>query len=748
MSKVGLPRGTWMPGLLSSGATALLSVIAVFMMFSAFMFYDDEGYVLISLRNFAEHGHLYREVYSQYGPFPYALYYVLHLLGFPFTHTAGRLLTIGVWSVTAAASAALVWNETRNLALRLAVLASAYVFLWPMVSEPTHPGALIAVISVSMALLGQRWIKEDRLRAWGITVGIGTAALILTKINMGGLAAMSAAAWFLLHHQNATIRRWSPPLLIVAAALLPYALMRFLLAHTWAQTYAVVFACGGVTAMGASALASSAQIRNRVLWPVAIGAAATGLVVAGIILARGSTPYDLLEGVLLRPLRHPVHFNFNFNWPRGTRSCAMISVGLCALAWWLRRRGHPQVDVAIAVGRLLAALVLAYTIAGFPAFSPDHLTLSFAGPWLWLFLWPLAGEDPKAMAARTWVGLLYLGQTLHAFPVRGSQTSWGSILALPVAALGAWQAVVWLLGRFPVAPRQVRVGGLTVRVAVAAFALFVGYRFAQVGGRFREGRFLNLPGAAALRLPESSAATFQILTLNAAAHGDMLFSMPGMYSLNFWSGLPTPTLMNVTHWFSLLDEAPQREIIRSLEAHPRACLIVQREHMDFIAKQNFNPGGPLYDYVTHNFSPAFTVGDFEFCVRNGRKIAPLQVAENLSRAAASSPEARDENTLVKWNLLLPDDRPVSSVELIYYKDRRLQSRILSNADVRITVTPITPAGNQTGPEESRSLPLSFKGLATVSLYFDAQGGRFPPVAALVVLHDAAGNDLALVRFEQ
>jgi hypothetical protein len=74
-------RHAWGSTLVFAIAAAALTVAAGLVIFSAFMFYDDEGYVLLSLRNFAEHGHLYGEVYSQYGPFPYFFYYLLNLLG-------------------------------------------------------------------------------------------------------------------------------------------------------------------------------------------------------------------------------------------------------------------------------------------------------------------------------------------------------------------------------------------------------------------------------------------------------------------------------------------------------------------------------------------------------------------------------------------------------------------------------------------------------------------------------------------
>ena len=46
-----------------------LAITGYWLLFTTFMVYDDEGYVLWSLHNFSAHGHLYNEVFTQYGPF-------------------------------------------------------------------------------------------------------------------------------------------------------------------------------------------------------------------------------------------------------------------------------------------------------------------------------------------------------------------------------------------------------------------------------------------------------------------------------------------------------------------------------------------------------------------------------------------------------------------------------------------------------------------------------------------------------
>ena len=742
-------RFAWLSTLVFSVAAAALAVAAGMMMFSTFMFYDDEGYVLISLRNFAEHGRLYREVFSQYGPFPYVVYYALHALGLPLTHTVGRLLTIAAWSGAAIASATLVGHATRSLAARLAVLASVFVYLWVMVSEPSHPGGLVAVLTAILAWLGHRWIDTGRIRAWALLVGAGTVALALTKINVGAFAGLSAIAWLLLHHDSPTVRRRAPAILAIGVTVFPFALMRPLLGTPWALTFAVMFACAGLTAVGAATLDTTTRANWRTAWAGVLAALAVAAVVFTVIFARGTTPADLLDGVLLRPFRHPVHFNLTFVWAPGTRSVAAVAAGLFVGAWWLQRRGSAIVDPAIAFLRLAATIALIATVARFPAISPDSLVLAFAMPWLWLFLWPLAGEDASAVAARRWVGLLFLGQCLHAFPVPGSQVAWGTFLAIPLAALGAWSAATWLVARFSLTGARMRALGVALQLAIAAFAINTGWQLAQIGHRYEESSDFGMPGAEHLRLPDRTTALYHVLTLNAVAHGDMLFSLPGMLSLNLWTGLPTPTLANVTHWFSLLDDAEQRAVIRSLEAHPRACVIVQRGHLDFLKKRGFAPSGLLNDYVAQNFEPAFVLDEFEFCVRRGRHIAPLLLAKLVALVPARAPNsARIENAALRVTLALPAGPPVASVEIDASSYPSGPPLVLNADDSRVDITPADAQGEPRSPTEPRAWPFVLDGPAVVTIYFNRDGRPRPIHGAVITLRDRAGTALGLARLMQ
>ncbi len=63
------------------------------------MLYDDEGGVLILLKDFSGHGARHDKGCSQYGPLPPGLFDMLHRAGRLFTHPAGRLVMLFFWSV-------------------------------------------------------------------------------------------------------------------------------------------------------------------------------------------------------------------------------------------------------------------------------------------------------------------------------------------------------------------------------------------------------------------------------------------------------------------------------------------------------------------------------------------------------------------------------------------------------------------------------------------------------------------------
>src|SRR5262249_6416243 len=98
------PRLQLVLGLIA-GAAALggLGQTAYYLLFSMYAHYDDEGYLLITLKQFFGGHALYDEVYTQYGPFYYWFHwFVLRAGSFTLGHDWMGLVVIGLWLASAA----------------------------------------------------------------------------------------------------------------------------------------------------------------------------------------------------------------------------------------------------------------------------------------------------------------------------------------------------------------------------------------------------------------------------------------------------------------------------------------------------------------------------------------------------------------------------------------------------------------------------------------------------------------------
>ncbi|MFZ9682037.1 MAG: hypothetical protein ACO3DQ_02360, partial [Cephaloticoccus sp.] len=127
---------------------AALAAVGTWLLFTQYMVYDDEGYVLWSLQRYFAEGGLSTNVYSQYGPFLYVLYDGLHrLLGLDFDNTTGRWLTLIYWLGTAALAGTFTWRQTRSAVTSVGATVLTFGVLLIMISEPIHPGGLLTFLA-------------------------------------------------------------------------------------------------------------------------------------------------------------------------------------------------------------------------------------------------------------------------------------------------------------------------------------------------------------------------------------------------------------------------------------------------------------------------------------------------------------------------------------------------------------------------------------------------------------------------
>jgi hypothetical protein len=720
------------PGLLI--LAAMLMVAGWLLMSTNFMIHDDEGYVLLGLKNFSEHHRLYDEVFTQYGPVPFLYYDGLHrLLDWPITNLFGRTLTLLHWVGAALAAGLIAWRLSNRYWTALFTLVAVFGYLWQMTWEPPHPGGLIAVLAVVGLAGAVEAVWRGRTGMAALLLGLAAAALFFTKINIGLLWGCSAGAFLLLSTNTAGIRRHGLWLAAAGLTLLPFILMRPLLGEPWVLDLAVMSALSGL-AICVIVTAETAPVFRPRDWLIGLGGFfALGAAIVGTILLQGTSLHGLLQGVLLDPLRHPANFHFGFT----LQPMALVTLGVTVLltGLWRRRPAvRPQVVDGVAWLRLLTLGCFVWHARTWLTVYGVGYAISYVLPLTPLFLLPLI-ETPAGDRRRLAAGLVALvgmGQVLHAYPVAGTQMAWGSFLLLPLFVNGLNDAGLHLARRI----HRPWLETAIVAVALGTAGLQAGLLLDQGWQRWRSSDPLNLPGAESVRPQENVRYALRILTANAELHAHVLFSRPGMFSFNLWSGVPTPTLRNATHWFWLLGPGEQQAIIDRLQAEPRSAIISSKPLIDFLDQQmHMTITGPLNDFIRQRYRPLFTVSGYEFLVPAASRAAPFFVAENFQRAPGATGA---EPAMITVNIAA-----TATVARIVLRDVRLPTLILGQwqADnCRVTLDLINAEGRLAGAPQPCPWPLRIDGLRQLRLYHNLAVPPSRPELELVFL-DAAGQPL-------
>lgn len=669
-------------------------------MFSHFPGYDDEGYIMLTVRDYLAGGDLYGGVYSQYGP---AFYVLMDLLagwfGMAITHAGARWFSLALWIGAAVGSGELVRYLARSPGWAIGAGAATFMFLYQFSEEAFHPGVVV--------VFGLPWLlrflvartEPDAGRSLALIAGAAVALLTLLKINVGGLFGVAFVMWYLLVGRSQLPGgRWGAPMGLGVLAILT--LLAGAISESWVLIFALVSVAGSAGVVAVTRV--TREVRwSEVGWGVLTGAGAT-LVVVGITMGRGTSFAALMEGVFWGPLRHADSYSFAVDWRPGTVVNALVAVAVLVVFLKWRRVG--QIDRANQLLVIVRCGLLAGTaliVAGLDSWRVFGTMFSYIAPWIWVWI-PVLEYDGRVSdrqrLGRPLVGMVLLWQMLHAYPVGGIQVCWGSFLWLSLVALTGPETLRGLASFAVVGSSAARPGGAGLGLLVAVKLGFM------MWDHRREHHALtpvDLPGAGALRLPVPQTAAIRTLTINSILHGDVLFSLPGMFSFNLWSDVPTPTRRNTTLWYRLLDEADQGEIVASLEAASNPVFIVDWQLLQITAAQGMPVSGPLYDHIMAEYQPAFMANQFGFMVRRGRAIAPFGTAW-------SAPDS----TKVQVCLLGGE----SAIDGYRYLDAdgTVVSPWMSGAHGAVAVQTVDRAGQPQGAPIT-AWPLQWQGLAWVTI---------------------------------
>jgi hypothetical protein len=594
--------------------TAGTAYLGYLLMFTGFTNYDDEGFVLISLRSFFSGQALYDKIVVTYGPFYYEFFGIVHALGVPFDNDSGRLVTLAVWLAIALLAGVSVFIFTRNLGLGLATQLIAFATA-TLTAEPMHPGGLVSLMimgigAVALVTAG-RWSGR-----WPfLIIGVLTAATILTKINVGGFAAISILFACVLTFPFLA-RNW--PIRVVAAAgfiAVPVLLMRTDLDQGWDRFAYHVTLCGLALVLATSSSEPDPDRRPSELGWLIPGGAVLALIVVAVALFRGNSPSDLLNGLILYPTQQRIAYNAVF--PVTSGPMLWDAVGLAGAFFWARYRAHGRRQVAIeGVVRVFAGLVIWLTVLGglhipglveMKALS-NPLVVGLA--LVWVVAAPRATHDGYETLdfARALLPAIAILQSLHSFPVAGSQTAWAALTLVPAGAICIADGLVQL--------------GLTrARLQLASLLVFLTLAVSWLPPIWRDTRAayasavsLGLQGATLIRVPPDQAAVLRQVTQSIRDNCETFISVPGLDSFYLFGQVQPPTPLP-TRLIWLTDDVPhQQALIAASNRIARLC-VVKNDYLITAWSRGRTVTGPLDDYINANFVQMSSIDGYSILTR-------------------------------------------------------------------------------------------------------------------------------------
>lgn len=621
----GHPASPWtrarltLAALLPLGLTAAAAPIAYVAMFSLFQPYDDEGYLLISLKGYLGGHALYEEVFSQYGPFYYLLNGSLfRLLGLDVTHDAGRLFTLALWLLAALIGGAALIRLTRSVLLGVVGQVLFFGALSTLVNEPMHPGALLGLLLVTTVLVVVGLVPR-RQRAAMLILGALAGATALVKVNVGA---------FVLVSLGATLFLTAPPLSrsvilkgLAAAALVgtPFAVMARDLDTRWAASYAVLVGLAALALLLVALRSLPDRIDGlRTLAWFAGGIVAVIVLVTAVTMAMGTSPSALIDGALLRPLRQPEAFSLPFPMPGWAPVAGVAGVAMAALVAWRPR--VPMSDRASEIlgagGRVAAGLIVWVSVATVGRVPGSPLSLALPLAWI-AAVPPTRDSAPVPTFVRLALPSLAVLQALHAYPVAGSQMAWSGMLLIPVGAMciaDGWAVMAaWSRSSETIVHRPIirALAGLPVAGFTAWLLLSSFVPFAQGGLQaYDQGVQPRLPGVSRFRIGGPQVQLYEELASTLRTRCSTFISAPGLNSLYLFSGLEPPTYLNTTAWMYLFDARVQERVVQRISRIEGLCTVRSDSLVSFWSQGRPIPPGPLVTLAFRDLPRIRRLGEY------------------------------------------------------------------------------------------------------------------------------------------
>uniref|UniRef100_Q01WP8 Glycosyltransferase RgtA/B/C/D-like domain-containing protein n=1 Tax=Solibacter usitatus (strain Ellin6076) TaxID=234267 RepID=Q01WP8_SOLUE len=594
----------------------LLTICASFtawhITFAGMAAFDDEGYMMWTVKNFLDGHALYDQVATVYGPFYYLYEWcALSIARAPAAADSLRLVSDFFWVAAALMAFLLAYRATKSLILATAVHLLAFRAMVAIGEAPVHPQE--ACIFLLLALGCAFFVGGRRVRM--MMLGALAGAIAASKVNLGVFVLVALTVGIAFAQRPGWRRRVACVVVSLAALPLPVVLIWDRRTSTWAVLYAVLV----ILSVGAVLI-----IVSRIPWKSSLGprdavlAAASFAITTGAIccfpLAQGSTVYGLFEWLIIIPEKE---YGVSWALPANIHPIAIAwaCLGLCT-AWYAGTRRledgwAAMLKVAFGAGTLFLCATDRY--GGF---------LNYATPFLWLVATrPLAPNSPTRHNHQdplSFLALLGVFQSLYGYPVAGAQIALVSVPMIVIAGICAWDGFKWLEHRAAAMTRPEITSGLVPAARTAVIVLLAGVNLAyawSAQGTYRERAPLNLPGSRQVHVEPTLAVTLQTLVAHINASCGTLVTEPGLFSFHLWTGKPSPRGIDHQVWMALVNDQKQADIVREVAGDPRACVVYQQEVVDLWTRGSNVADKPMVAFIRNNFHTVYESNGYRLLMR-------------------------------------------------------------------------------------------------------------------------------------
>ncbi len=642
-------------------AALALGAYAYYSVFGMIVAYDDEGYMLIQIHDFFSGWPLYDDIVTLYGP----MYFLCAKIWFtllPIGHDTNRFLTIGSLGVSAILCGVCVLGLTRRASLAIfAGVLTGLRILPAFAAEPGHPQVVVAMLLAATAAT-IAWGNQRGPILMGGIVGLLVGALGMTKINIGGFAAISIFLAFVLVSDD---RKWFArplkALLTIMIIGLPIALIKSKLntpqGLLQALFYMAPIAAVLMTALWESTKGARTEWNTIALLSYAAGGAVVTIGLCLFALQHGSTLMGLVNGIVLMPVRMAGAFG---GGPRVRDSIpeALLSLSVAATYWLCARRGWEVPAFITALIKLVFAFtvigaVVAGTLGRNVAFDRSGWGVSLAG-WglfLWIMLVRMPDTDGEVESdgvsgglrpGRLGLALLAALQPLQTYPVAGSQARIGTMLMIPAAVVCLADVLVWVERRVRNRP-PIRWLRACVSMAVLALIALVGLKATKQQSHYAGLAPLGLRESSRVRATERQVAAIRWLVANIERSCSTFLAPTGFNSLYLWANKEPASRVVIPNQVYMFSDAQQHVLLDSLEASPRPMVVYHDNYFTSPDEAKALPRNLLLEGMSTDFAPygPGTVEGFTLRCKTGQP-APEMVEYAAWKSPGTGPSRTAE----------------------------------------------------------------------------------------------------------